>query len=322
MRKIAVIDDDFINEKLLAQIRATADECGFSVDYYPDEDAACARASEYEVLYGYCKPEFLRRMEKLKWFSCDFAGVENLTDDSLYCDPNVLLTNGSGSYGITISEHIVMTALMLLRNMPAFQQSARQCRWSEALPMRSLYGRTITVVGAGNVGAAFARTARAMGAGVIHAVRRTLLPADSAFTDVHTAADLDLLLPETELLVLCAPGTPETKNILSRDRIALLPPSAIVINVGRGNAVDQDALCDALNAGRIAGAALDVMTPEPLPSEHPMWKTKNLLITPHVSGNMTVAVTQEINVAQFCENLRNYAANRPLARSVDRKRGY
>ena len=121
---------------------------------------------------------------------------------------------------------------------------------------------------------------------------------------------------------MALPSTPETAGILSRERIALLPPDAIVVNVGRGTAVDQDALMEALNAGRIAGAALDVMVPEPLPADHPLWGTKNLLLTTHISGNMSLGLTCDLDVELFCEDLENYAAGRPLERLVDRKRGY
>lgn len=100
-------------------------------------------------------------------------------------------------------------------------------------------------------------------------------------------------------------------GILSRERIALLPPDAIVVNVGRGTAVDQDALMEALNAGRIAGAALDVMVPEPLPADHPLWEMKNLLLTTHISGNMSLGLTCDLDVELFCEDLENYAAGRP-----------
>ena len=117
------------------------------------------------------------------------------------------------------------------------------------------------------------------------------------------------------------PGTAETVHILNRDRIALLPSDAYVINVGRGTAIEQEPLIEALNSGRLAGAALDVMDPEPLPKDHPLWEAKNLILTPHVSGNMTLGYTCDRNVELFCADLRTYAAGRPLAGLVDRTRG-
>jgi phosphoglycerate dehydrogenase-like enzyme len=121
---------------------------------------------------------------------------------------------------------------------------------------------------------------------------------------------------------MALPGTAETEHILNRERIALLPQNAYVINVGRGSAIDQEALMDALNHDQLAGAALDVFVPEPLPEDHPLWETKNLIVTPHISGNLTLGYTRDINVAMFCEDLANYAAGRPLKGLVDRKLGY
>ena len=161
-----------------------------------------------------------------------------------------------------------------------------------------------------------------MGVKSICGVRRTIKPADPAFDRIVTLSDLDSVLPETDILVMALPSTGETVGVLSRERIALLPPQAIVVNVGRGTAVDQEALAEALNAGRIAGAALDVFVPEPLPRDHFLWEAKNLLITPHVAGNMSLGYTRDKDVDMFCEDLENFAAGRPLAHLVNRKLGY
>ena len=130
------------------------------------------------------------------------------------------------------------------------------------------------------------------------------------------------MLPRVDVLVMALPGTAQTAGVLSRERIALLPPGALVVNVGRGSAIDQEALAEALNDGCLGGAALDVMVPEPLPADDPLWSARNILITPHVSGNMTMGYTRDEAVRLFCEDLENYAAGRPLARLVDRAAGY
>ena len=139
---------------------------------------------------------------------------------------------------------------------------------------------------------------------------------------MYTHTELDSLLPDTDILVMALPSTAGTVGILSRDRIALLPETAYVVNVGRGTAIDQSALVEALNAGKLAGAALDVFEKEPIPDGDPVWDAKNLLITPHISGQMSLGYTRDKNVALFCEDLENYAAGRPLKRYVDRKIGY
>lgn len=211
-------------------------------------------------------------------------------DDALYPSPDVILTNSSGAYGVTIAEHLIMVTLMLLRHASAYVLEAAAHRWGPVLPMRSIMGSTITVVGTGDIGTEFARRAKSMGAKSIRGVRRTMKPADPAFDSVHTHDQLESLLPDTDLLVLALPSTPDTIGFLSRRRIALLPKTAFVINVGRGSAIDQPALVDALNAGQLAGAALDVFVQEPIPDGDPIWDAKNLLLTPHVSGQLSLAI--------------------------------
>ncbi|MBO4213671.1 MAG: D-2-hydroxyacid dehydrogenase, partial [Lachnospiraceae bacterium] len=114
----------------------------------------------------------------------------------------------------------------------------------------------------------------------------------------------------------------ETENILTRERINLMPRGSYIVNVGRGSAIDEDALADALDSGHLAGAALDVFKVEPLPQDSRLWNTPNLLITPHVAGNLTLIHTINRNVEMFCEDLINYANNRPLKYEVDRNKGY
>lgn len=321
MRKLAV-SASFLQEEHCTKISETAQRCGFAADFYTDSPLPLERAADYEVIYAEPSRELLRAATSLRWFCSCFAGVESITDESLFHDGDVLLTNSAGAYGLTIAEHITMVALMLLRQMPTCMEDMRQRRWNKIPSMRSIYGSTITVLGTGDIGTQFARRAKAMGADAIYGVRRSHKSCDSTFDRIYTNEQLDDVLPQTEILVMALPSTPETVGILSRERIALLPKNAIVINVGRGTAVDQEALMEALNEERIAGAALDVMVPEPLPEDHPLWTTKNLLLTPHVSGQTSLPETVTRNVDMFCRDLENYTSGRPLAHLVDRRRGY
>lgn len=321
MRKIAVLSS-FMEEHHITKIRETAAACGFAVDFYADDKMPKENAADYEVLYGLVGPGFLKYMTNLKWFCTPSAGVEPYTPDEVYPHEGVLLTNSAGAYGITISEHILMVTLMLLRRMPAFQQVVADRGWVRQMPMRSICGSTITVLGTGDIGTNFARRAKALGAKAVYGVRRTKKAGDPAFDEIYAMDELNAILPQTDILVMALPGTAETAGTLSRERIALLPRHAIVVNVGRGSAVDQEALIDALNSEAIAGAALDVMVPEPLPVDHPLWSAKNILITPHISGNMSLGITRDLDVDLFCRDLENYANGRPLQQLVDRKLGY
>lgn len=322
MKKIAVAEK-FYEPHHIRQIDAAAAKHGYTVDYYLDGVVPRQHAAEYEILFGAPDPAILKEMASLKWFCSCFAGVEKYVDDALYPSPDVLLSNSAGAYGVTIAEHIIMVTLMLLRQMPAYQADMARDGWvDEPKPIRSIFGSRVTVLGTGNIGTTFAHRARGLGAAHITGVCRSGRNDDPVYDEVLPISRLEEALPETDLLVMALPGTPETAHILNRERISLLPAHAYVVNVGRGTAIDQEALADALNADRLAGAALDVMDPEPLPMDHFLRSAKNLLLTPHISGNMALGYTRDITVGMFCEDLANYAAGRPLAHLVDRKLGY
>ena len=323
MSRDICIFQSFLTEALRERIADTAEEIGFIPHFFSADqfEAASACLQHCEILYAQ-SPALLRTAPaSLKWYCSSTAGVDvYCADPSVFANPDCLLTN-SNVYGVTIAEHVVMVTLMLLRRMPEYEAVVREHRWSNQLTVRSIRDNTFTILGTGNIGINVAERLRGMGAAKIIGLSRSGRPCP-AFDEVSPISALDEVLPRTRILVMALPGTPETVHILNRERIALLPADACVINVGRGTAVDQAALAEALNAGKLAGAALDVMVPEPLPKDDPLWDAKNLIITPHVSGNMTLGYTCEQAVDLFCRNLRRYAAGQPLEGLVDRKRGY
>ena len=320
MSRIICVVNEFITDAHRRQIDAAAEKHGFSVRYYQTKADASGHLADCEVLFGHWR-SLLKEAPMLKWYCCSYAGVDPYQPPFRFPE-GVLLTNSSGAYGVTISEHIMMVTLMLQRRMLDYAQIVRDRGWTNDLPVRSIQGSRLTLLGTGDIGTTFAQRAKAFCPASVTGVNRSGRVPDPVYDRVVPMAELDRVLPETDILVMSLPSTPETVGILSRERLALLPESAILVNVGRGSAIDQDALMDALNAGRLAGAALDVMTPEPLPADHPLWTTKNLLITPHVAGNMTLGYTCNKTVSMFCDDLENYAEGRPLKHLVDLKRGY
>lgn len=312
MRNICVYQE-FLTEDHRARIRETAGKLGFTPHFYGLDQFEEARAclQDCEILYAH-DPELLRAAPaSLRWYCCSYAGVDPYCrDPGLFANPDCLLSNTS-CYGVTIAEHVVMVLLMLLRRMPEYGEVVRNRSWSNQLPIRSIRDNEFTILGLGNIGVNVAERLRGMGAA-----------REAVFDEVLPISALDEVLPRTRNLIMALPGTAETAHILNRERIALLPAGSYVVNVGRGSAIEQDALVEALNAGRLGGAALDVMDPEPLPKDHLLWSAKNLILTPHVSGNMTLGYTCDRNVEMFCEDLENYAGGRRLNSLVDRKRGY
>ena len=319
--KIAVIID-FLTSAYEKQLRDTAARCGYEIVFFPSSRSAEGNVDDCTILYGHPSQRVVAGAKKLKWYACCWAGVDRFCRDELYANPDCLLTNASGAYGTTIAEHSVMVSLMLLRRQMEYTEIIREGGW-RVLPggIRSLHGARVTCLGTGDIGTEFARRVRAFHPAKLVGLNRSGR-ANAGFDEIRTVSELDAVLPETDLLFLSLPSTPDTVNILNAARMALLPEGAYVVNVGRGTAIDQDALIAALDSEHLAGAALDVVVPEPLPAGHPLRKAKNLLLTPHVAGNMTLGYTCERNIALFCENLENYAAGRPLHHLVDRRKGY
>ena len=249
MRRLAVFAD-FITEDYRRQIDRTAEKNGFSTTYFADRDALAAEIGAFEVLFGYIPPSLLAGAERLRWFCAASAGVDHLLEDSLWPSQDCLLSNSSGAYGPTISEHVLMVLLMLLRRMPEYQADLREKRWSFYSPIRSITGSRIVMLGTGDIGANTARRLKALGASVT-GVCRSGRSGEAAFDRVAPIGALDSVLPEADALIMALPATGETAGILSRERIALLPERAFVVNVGRGSAVDQTALAEALRLSRI-----------------------------------------------------------------------
>lgn len=318
MRKIAVCGS-YITPTHKNEITALAEASGFSVSYFPDGSPALRDSiGEFEVLFGYPPPEWLQNARSLRWLSSSAAGVERYIGAM---PPDCVLTSGSGAYGTSISEHILMVLLMLLRRMPEYRPTLAAREWAHFSPVRSIDGSHCVLLGTGDIGFSAARRLRSLGASVT-GINRSGKASHAAFQRVYPAEELDRVLPTADALILSLPATPATRGILSRERIALLPPSAFVVNVGRGCTIDQDALAQALQEGRLAGAALDVMTPEPLPPDHPLWDCPNTIITPHCSGTMSLSQTCDRAVDIFLRNLTRYAAGEPLDNLIDPAVGY
>ena len=323
-RNICVFQD-FMTEEYESMIRTAASEAGFDVRFFTESQFEEAKAflPEVEILYAQ-SPKLLREAPaNLKWYCASSAGVDvYCQNDGIFANPQCLLSN-SNAYGVTIAEYTVMITLMLLRRWPHFAESLQNHDWLRPVPVRSIKDSRITILGAGSIGNDVAERMRALGAASIVGLSRSgKSSAPQLYDEFYSIDALNEVLKTTEILIMALPSTPETIHILNAERLALMPKEAIVVNVGRGTAIDQDALTEALNEERIAGAGLDVVNPEPLPADDPLWSAKNLVITPHISGNLTLGHTCRTNVAMFCEDIANYAAGRPLAHLVDRSRGY
>ena len=319
---ICVIGSAF-DDGHITSIRNAAEENHCTVSFYPDTDAAMPCLADCDILFAPSNaqsPALVKQAVNLKWFASYFAGVDPLLQPGVL-RKNILLTNGSGAYGITIAEHMIMVSLMLLRRMPEYAAFVKNKEFRSDLMIGSLYGANVVICGTGDIGQSFAQRLRAFCPAKITGVNRTGRNVQG-FDSVIPMERLDAVLPQADVLALALPGTKHTEGLISAQRIAAMKKTAILLNVGRGNCIDQDALIRALNAGQIAGAALDVFRTEPIPQDDPAWNTKNLLVTPHCSGKMTMQYTRDTLVSTFCENLKRFCEGSPMLHVVDTGLGY
>ncbi|MGM9627194.1 MAG: D-2-hydroxyacid dehydrogenase [Faecousia sp.] len=304
-------------------MRSAAEENHCTVSFYPDIDAALPCLADCDILFAPSNaqsPALVKQAVNLKWFASYFAGVDPLLQPGVL-RKNILLTNGSGAYGITIAEHMIMVSLMLLRRMPEYAAFVKNKEFRSDLMIGSLYGANVVICGTGDIGQSFAQRLLAFCPAKITGVNRTGRNVQG-FDSVIPMERLDAVLPQADVLALALPGTKHTEGLISAQRIAAMKKTAILLNVGRGSCIDQDALIDALNEGQIAGAALDVFRTEPIPQDDPAWNTKKLLVTPHCSGKMTMQYTRDTLVNTFCENLKRFCEGSPLLHVVDTELGY
>ncbi|MBQ6602457.1 MAG: D-2-hydroxyacid dehydrogenase [Eubacterium sp.] len=300
------------------QIAEAADRNGFEAVFCTMREEALPDDAEI-VFSG--SPAFAKISRNLRWQCSVSAGVNQFKGIPVFEDGTAMLTNSSGAYGVTIAEHLVMMTLEMLRRQVEFAAAAARNEWIKPLPVKSIYESRVTFAGTGDIGCETAKRIRSFEPAAMYGVNRRGRNPENLFDRIYTQEQIGDVLPETDILIISMPGTDETFHMLDEKRLALLPDGALIVNVGRGFIIDEKALLPELESGRLA-AALDVFETEPLPADNPLWNSPNLLILPHVAGNMTLAHTREKIVAQFLEDFDNYCAQKPLARLVDLKAGY
>jgi phosphoglycerate dehydrogenase-like enzyme len=294
-----------------------ADRIEAVIDWDLDNFAGSMATADVLVTWDLPTANLREVAPKLKWIQITGAGVEHLCPLD-WLPEGVTLVNNKGAHAAKAGEFGLMAVLMLHTKMPAVLANQRSAHW-ESLYATPVAGRTLLIVGVGNIGGAVAKHAKALGLRVLGVSRHGRAHPD--VDQMVTPDRLDAVLPEADFVFVSTPATPETQNLIDRRRLALMKPGAGLINVGRAAVVDYDALREGLAAGRLSGAILDVFDPEPLPPDSPLWQTENLLVTPHISaddGDSYVPLTLDL----FFANMRRYLAGEPLHNMVRPELGY
>jgi phosphoglycerate dehydrogenase-like enzyme len=235
---------------------------------------------------------------------------------------DIVLTNAKIVHGPEISEHAVALLLALTRNLHYAVLSKERADWTarDAYDRNiSLIDKTALVVGLGGIGTGVAEKLAAFGMRVL-AVDPKDIPYLNAVEEVVPPDRLDEILPEADAVIICAPLTPETREMFNEQRFSLMKPGAYLVNVSRGKIVDTNAMVAALESGRLAGVGLDVVDPEPLPPDHALWKLRDVIITPHLAGTGDSGGPREF--ALIKDNVRRFGAGLPLRNIVDKRVGY
>ena len=294
-------------------VRAPRGQVTVHVAAKPDDAAIVIR--DVDVLYAWKFPPALyRHATRLSWLQAMAAGVEWALVPEL--PPRVTVTRAPGIFGPWMAEYVLGWALWGTQRMREYLDAQRERRWIGTTMPQRLGGRTMTIVGLGDIGRTIARAARALDMrvlGVSRSGRRV-----PAVERVWRLAGLRRAIGQADIVVLTVPLTDETRGLIDGGALAAMRPSAWLVNVARGPVVDEPALVRALSEGRIGGAVLDVFANEPLAADHPFWGMNNVVITPHVSGPSTPAEIAPI----FNDNLARYLSGRRLRHVVDRARGY
>lgn len=278
------------------------------------------QVQEANIIIGNVPPDYIEESAGLKWLQLNSAGTDG------YCKPRVLaestvLTNASGAYGLAIGEFMVGLTFALKKNTARYIRNQINHRWHYEGGVSTVMGSVVLVIGLGDIGMEYAKRMKALGSHVI-GVKRRKSEKPEYVDELYYEEDVDRLLGRADIVALTMPAYDKTIGFMKEERLKKMKESAILINVGRGSLIDTEDLYRALKEKWIAGAGIDVITPEPLSFEHPLWDLDNLILTPHVSGGYSIPETLDRIVGIALENRRRLAVGEPLKNRIDFQTGY
>ncbi|MCR5508070.1 MAG: D-2-hydroxyacid dehydrogenase [Lachnospiraceae bacterium] len=308
-----------LNDSQKGYISNLAGEHGFDTVFCTDPDKLKKEVADAEILFCF-NSSLITPDSSLKWVCTPSAGVDHFLDKIR--GSGIILTSSSGAYGVTIAEHIVMMTLEVMRRRPDYIKLKEERKWEQNLPVRSFYGARVTFAGTGDIGNEAAVRIKGFKPACMTGVNRRGANPGNVYDRIIPLNEIDKVLPETDVLILSLPSTPETVGLLNEARLRKLPEDACIVNVGRGNVLDERALEKMLREGKLWGAALDVFEKEPLDKDSTLWDCPRLILTTHVAGNWTLPHTVEKIISLFSEDFVNYCEGKPLKQVVDIDSGY
>lgn len=296
---------------------------GLKLVYYSNGADALAKVMDAEAYIGSPDEALMKSGTKLKWVHIMSAGIDKQRELPGFADGRVTVTSLKIQQGPEIADHAFALLLGLTRNMAVYHHAQENGEWikgsKEGLPLLELRDKTMLIIGYGGIGTQVGERARAFGMHV-HAIDEKDLPLTVTVDRFGKPDELDEMLPLADVIVSCVPHTPASENMLGEAQFSKMKKGAYFINVSRGKIADTAALTKALQDGHLGAAGLDVVDPEPLPKDSPLWKMPNVIITPHIAG-VSEARPGRSN-ALILDNLARFAKGLPLKNRVDPMKGY
>lgn len=290
---------------------------GLEIIFTSKKEVTAEMLQDAEIILGNVSPDLINSSDTVRWVQLDSAGA----DSYKILKDEITLTNCSGAYGEVISEHMLGCVLAVEKNLYAYYDRQKERSWDNLGSVPVMRNLKILCVGMDDIGSAFALKMHMLGCRV-YGVRRTVHDVPDYIEAMYTMDNMDEILPECDVVALSLPQTPETIGMFDYARLSRMKKNAMIINVGRGSAINSVDLVRIMKEGHLKAACLDVTEHEPLPKNNPLWTCPNVYITPHISGRFNAEVTYDKVVDIFTTNLDHYLNSQPLEHIVDKTIGY
>ena len=307
-----------VNGTQKAVLENAGENCRFL--YETDSSKTEELIPEADIIIGNVPAGDIHASPKLKLLQLQSAGTDGYTAPGVLSE-NTILTNATGAYDKTVAEHGLALTLMLQKNFYLYRDLQNQHIWKDMGMAASIADSTVDIVGYGSIGSLYAKMVKALGATVL-GVKRRKSEKPEILDELVTMDELDNILPRADVVFSVLPNTPATRHLYTAERFAMMKPTAVFINCGRGNAVDAEVLYDVLQKKIIRAAACDVFEQEPLPSDSPLWSLENLVITPHTAGGFHLPDTKDKIIAIAAQNIRAVLGKAEYRNIIDFSTGY
>ena len=307
-----------VNGTQKAVLENAGENCRFL--YETDSSKTEELIPEADIIIGNVPAGEVHASPKLKLLQLQSAGTDGYTAPGVLSE-NTILTNATGAYDKTVAEHGLALTLMLQKNFYLYRDLQNQHIWKDMGMAASIADSTVDIVGYGSIGSLYAKMVKALGATVI-GVKRRKSEKPEILDELVTMDELDNILPRADVVFSVLPNTPATRHLYTAERFAMMKPTAVFINCGRGNAVSAEVLYDVLQKKIIRAAACDVFEQEPLPSDSPLWSLENLVITPHTAGGFHLPDTKDKIIAIAAQNIRAVLGKDEYRNIIDFSTGY